>query len=287
MWIVITLIWLTTILDGFAWIYQVLTWLIFLIVGLSLLPFIRDYISNRVNIFKKRWIRWIIYFVFIIIVWSIPQWIIVEWFKVTNSIQTWWVYEIKFLYNWWKVKLNDKKISPKIWLNTITVPLATWLNHIVMEWIWHIFMRDVKLLTAEEIEQQKIIAEQKRVEAEKKAQEKKEAEEKRKAELEKQKQEREAEENRKRTEIRNQIEVLNKKYNFGDDWLYQYEIEEKLLKNWFRQTNTRFTEAPDWSTQVKSRYSKREWDYKIDITLQSAYALGRYYYSVDSIYNWK
>lgn len=61
---------------------------------------------------------------------------------------------------------------------------------------------------------------------------------------------------------------------------YLYEIEQKLHSLWFKQIDSWFAKAPDWSTQVQTIYQWEDNGYDITITLQNSYSLWNHYYTV-------
>lgn len=120
---------------------------------------------------------------------------------------------------------------------------------------------EVRIEAEAEEQRQKEIAE-----AEEKAQ--KEAEEK--ARVEKELQEK----------YDREVAQLQAKYEKIAKSGYKYKVEQKLHDLWFKQIDSWFAKAPDWSTQVETTYQWEDNGYKITITLQNSYSLWSHYYTV-------
>jgi len=67
---------------------------------------------------------------------------------------------------------------------------------------------------------------------------------------------------------------------------YQYEVEQKMARDGFRQIDSYFCEAPDGSNQVKQEFEliieENGESYRVFITLQPSYGLGSYYFHVSA-----
>jgi hypothetical protein len=74
-------------------------------------------------------------------------------------------------------------------------------------------------------------------------------------------------------------------HRYFDRGLYHYEIEGKLADDGFYQDSSDFAKAPDGSDQVKEVFIKTVMQdnisFIVKISIQSSYALGRYYHWID------
>ena len=78
-----------------------------------------------------------------------------------------------------------------------------------------------------------------------------------------------------KAKLKNKYEKLMK------SGLYKYQIEQRLQRDGFTLTQSKFESAPDGSTNVKSYYTGYFDGTSVRIWLQSGYSLGTYYSDVE------
>ena len=190
-----------------------------------------------------------------------PKWFKVDWYKIS----TWWVANFYITAYWdWTWIINWKEFNLKKWKIVKNFQLKEWENKIEMfYWPLSIYKTSINY----ESEAAKVA----RLKREKEEQEKKTAEYNKMV--------KEADEQLKKSEgVKNRIK---NKIERDIKWMYNFEIRSYLLKRWFKQTDSWFEKAPDWSTQVKT-YFKWEIEWRVVLfSIQSAYDLNSYYTDIE------
>ena len=91
----------------------------------------------------------------------------------------------------------------------------------------------------------------------------------------------ESEDKIKKDKEKKKKEITNKYEKLMNSGLYLYEIEERLQRDGFKMTDSKFEKAPDGSTSVRQYFRKQVYGLTIDIWLQSGYSISSYYTNVD------